>query len=133
MAKDSQSGNPVLGLVVLGALSFILYSCFSGGEESEADRSARLAKEAEDKRRGFHCLSAWDGSHRDFKNAVKDKMRDPDSFEHIETRVTPVDGSGNHIMFMEYRARNGFGGMNVGTAAGSFRNSDCGFTVLAIE
>lgn len=100
----------------------------------EAERHAREQQEREDeRRRGFHCLSAWDGSHRDFRHAVRDRMREPDSFEHIETRVAPVDEDGMHTIIMQYRARNGFGGMNVGTALGQYRNSDCSFTILSIE
>lgn len=94
---------------------------------------AVAAEEREERRKGFHCLSSWDGSHREFRNAVKDAMRDPDSFEHVETRVTPVDEDGWHILAMSYRARNGFGGMNVGTAIGRYANDDCRFAVTKIE
>jgi uncharacterized protein (DUF1684 family) len=101
---------------------------------TEAARIAREQREAEEERRsGFHCLSSWDGSHREFRNAVRDRMRDPDSFEHIETRVTPVDEDGMHTIIMQYRARNGFGGMNVGTALGQYRNAGCGFVILTVE
>lgn len=89
--------------------------------------------EAENRRSGFHCLSAWDGSHPAFKRAVRDQMREPKSFEHIETRVTAVDKNGYHKIFMSYRARNGFGGMNVGTATGVYASSGCAFQVLAVE
>ena len=35
---------------------------------------------------------------------------------------------------MQYRARNGFGGMNTGTATGTYRNSNCRqYTVLDVE
>lgn len=101
---------------------------------AEAERIAGEQQEADEERRaGFHCLSPWDGSHREFRNAVRDKMRDPDSFEHVETRVTPVDEDGMHAIIMQYRARNGFGGMNVGTALGQYRNAGCGFVILTIE
>jgi len=39
-------------------------------------------------------------------------MRDPDSFEHVETRIYGND-NGEHGLWMTFRARNGFGGMNV--------------------
>lgn len=100
-------------------------------------RAARAAREREQeaaaRRSGFHCLSSWDGSHRAFKNAVRDRMRDPDSFDHIETVVTPIDEDGMHLIAMQYRARNGFGGMNVGTALGQLRNSNCNVTILTID
>lgn len=96
-------------------------------------RKAAEAREAEEAKRrtGFHCLSAWDGSHRELVDALKTTLREPDSFEHIETRITPVDDNGNHVLMMNYRARNGFGGMNIGRLAAKVKNSDCSFEVLA--
>lgn len=102
-------------------------------EEAAQEAAARTAQEQERRRAGFHCLSAWDGAHREFTRTIRAAMRDPDSFEHIETRITPVSAEGTHQLVMSYRARNGFGGMNVGTASAVIRNSDCSFTVLSIE
>jgi len=134
MAKEKKKeGNPIVGLGILIVLGFILYSCVSGGSESPEDAAAKRLEERENKRKGFHCLSAWDGSHSEFKNAVKDRMRDPKSFEHVETRVTPVSDAGTHTIIMKYRAKNGFGGMNMGNAIGSYRNSDCKHTILSVE
>lgn len=130
---QKKEGNPIVGLLVLIVFGFLAYSCVSGGKESPEDRAARIAKEAMDQKMGFHCLSAWDGSLPEFKRKVKSLMRDPDSFEHIETRVTPVDASGEHMVFMKYRARNGFGGVNVSTAIGTFKNSDCSSTIISVE
>lgn len=101
--------------------------------ENLAEKEAELAEAAETKRKGFHCLSAWDGSHANFKREVKSMMREPDSFEHISTRVTPVSDAGTHTVLMEYRARNGFGGMNVGTARGVYKNLDCSHTVISVD
>lgn len=95
--------------------------------KATAEREAEAAK----RRTGFHCLSAWDGSHRELVSALKGSLRDPDSFEHIETRITPVDEKGNHVLMMKYRARNGFGGMNIGQLAASVKNSDCNFEIIA--
>ena len=99
----------------------------------EIDAIKEAANASEDERKGFHCLSSWDGSHAQFKRAVKSTMREPGSFEHVETRVTPVSQSGDHSVIMKYRARNGFGGMNVGTAIGTYKNSDCSFVVVSVE
>ena len=90
-------------------------------------------KAAEKRKAGFHCLSSWDGSHRDLVRALKLTLRDPDSFEHIETKITPVNSKGEHGLIMNYRARNGFGGMNVGSLLASVKNSDCSFTIIANE
>ncbi|MBK5923743.1 hypothetical protein CCR90_08095 [Rhodovulum sulfidophilum] len=104
-------------------------------ERAEQERiaaEAKAAAAAENRRKGFHCLSAWDGSHPAFKRIVKNSMRDPDSFEHVGTRVGPVTG-GWHEIRMVYRARNGFGGMNVGEAVGRYRNNDCAVEVISLE
>lgn len=96
-----------------------------------AEKAAAEAKEAEERKSGFHCLSAWDGSHRGIVDALKDDLRDPDSFQHVETRITPTDAKGNHMLMMRYRARNGFGGMNIGRLAAVVKDSDCSFEIVA--
>lgn len=101
--------------------------------EADAPSHRRgAAPDAETRRKGFHCLSAWDGSHPEFRRSVKSRMRNPKSFEHIETRAAPVSG-GRHTIIMTFRAENGFGGMTVGQAVGSYSNSDCSATILSIE
>lgn len=119
-------------VIVMIILGVSLYSC-SGGGESAQDESDRRAQEANDKRKGFHCLSSWDGSHAAFKRDVKNRMRDPSSFEHIETGVTSISSSNTHNVHMKYRAKNGFGGYVVGTATGVFNNSDCRHTVISLQ
>lgn len=94
----------------------------------EAEQQARA--ELENRRKGFHCLSPWDGSHSGVKDYVENRLRDPDSFEYVETRITPAR-NGKHTLFMTYRARNGFGGMNVENVVAEIDNSTCGATILA--
>ena len=96
-------------------------------EEAERIKEAeqKAEKEKEDRRKGFHCLSSWDGSHRAVKKAVEESARDPDSFEHIETRITPVDAEGNHKLVMRYRAANVFGGLSVGQVTATIDNQSC--------
>lgn len=104
-------------------------------ERRIADRWAAEQAEAEARLRlyGGHCLHPWDGSHLGFVVAVKAVLRDPDSFEHIATRTMPVDAAGKNVIFMDYRARNGFGGMIGATAVGSFDNATCDAVVEAVE
>jgi hypothetical protein len=100
--------------VLLGIITLFSVMVQPSQDEKDADRHA-----------GFHCLSSWDGSHRELVDLVRESLRDPSSFEHVETRVTPVDAKGEHRLVMKYRAKNGFGGTNLEMAYASYRNSDC--------
>ena len=99
-------------------------------KEAEAKRQLADAKR---RRQGLHCLSSWDGSHRGVERATKKRLRDPDSFEHIDTRIWPVNPSGAHELVMRYRAANGFGGMNTASARAIIDNSDCSATIKSIQ
>ena len=55
---------------------------------------------------------------------IKSVLNDPDSFEHDETEVTPVE-NGVHVFRMRYRATNGFGAVMRGIAIGTFAQDDC--------
>jgi hypothetical protein len=121
---NSQSQKFALGCIAVLGLLFFLAFCTGNGSKSTDSDSAQNAASIEEKRKGFHCLSAWDGSHRGFSEKVKAQLRDPSSFEHVETKVTP-EKAGSHGIVMRYRARNGFGGMNVGTAIGSYSHVTC--------
>ena len=98
-----------------------------------AAEAAKAEAEAAKRRSGFHCLSGWDGSHFAVKNYTEERMREPDSFDHIETRITPVDAEGYHLLIMTYRARNGFGGMSIGVTTAKIRSSDCRAIILSME
>ena len=119
-----------MGWVLIGG--FVFVACVDKSKPDPAVQAAKAAEQAENKRKGFHCLEP-DGSHFEVKKYVKKQMRDPESFEHIETRVVPVNDKGQHTLTMKYRARNGFGGMTVGSALAAFNNSDCAATVLSIK
>lgn len=86
----------------------------------------------DEERRGMHCLNNWDGSHWKMQAEIKRRLRDPDSFDHIETRIAPIDEVGNHSIFMKYRARNGFGGMNIQQAIGVVDNKECELQIVQI-
>jgi hypothetical protein len=61
---------------------------------------------------------------------VQESLREPDSFEHIDTRIGPAE-NGSHVLAMRYRARNGFGGMNVSKVYATVRSDDCSFQLIA--
>jgi hypothetical protein len=96
---------------------FVAWSILFGKSDGMPD--------SEKREKGFHCLSAFNGSSYLFNDAIKIRLRDPDSFEHVETRITSVGADGLHTIYTKFRAKNGFGGMNVSNAYGKVRNSDC--------
>jgi hypothetical protein len=51
------------------------------------------------------------------------------SFQHIETDIQP-EVNGKHSITMEYRARNGFGGMEVEEAEGTVDHETCEATLI---
>lgn len=111
-----------------------------GAAQRKADREAaalaekekEAAEETAEKAKGFHCLSPWDGSNRRTETQVKAMMRNPDSFEHVKTRIAPVK-DGKHALRMTYRAQNGFGGMNAATATASVHTISCDATVTSLK
>lgn len=62
----------------------------------------------EERRKKVHDqFSDWDGSHPGLTDLVKESMKDPDSYKHLETSF--VD-KGDHIyVIMEYSGNNSFG------------------------
>ncbi len=123
-----------LGLAVIGAIidpKPKTAPATSDAPPAPEEPDEEAIAEQQKRQKGFHCLSAWDGSHRELVRTLKNNLRDPDSFEHIETRISPVDDKGMHVLMMKYRARNGFGGMNIGSLAASVKNSDCSFEIIA--
>jgi len=59
-------------------------------------------------------LSAWDGSNTYLVKLVKENLNDPKSFEHVKTTFSD-NGTDSITIKMVYRAKNGFGGLVLGT------------------
>lgn len=83
------------------------------------------AMEGEPKDRQYACTAALDGSMSGFVRKVESSLRDPDSFEHIQSFATTVDHDGMQRVRMKFRARNGFGGVNVEMAEAVVQNAGC--------
>ena len=60
-------------------------------------------------------FSPWDGSVRSVEEAIKARLKDPDSYKHVETRFKD-SGVGNVTVFTQYRARNSFNALIPGIA-----------------
>lgn len=102
-------------------------------EKESAKAKAQANLDAERKRKGFHCLSSLTGIHRGVKRVVKENLRDPNSFDHIETKITPVDENEKHSLIMTYRAKNAFGGKAIGNAIAIINNSNCAANIISYE
>ena len=64
-------------------------------------------------------FSAWDGSHRSLEKSVKVSLKDPDSYQHVETSYIDKGSEGIDVV-MTYRAKNSFGGYVVNRAAATY-------------
>ena len=101
------------GLVVVGFLVMLIYGLFSGITDdlvSQTPKAPPVPKTAEELRveKISKSFSAWDGSHIRLSRWVKKRLKDPDSYEHIESRY---NDKGDHLVVsLQYRAKNGFGG-----------------------
>lgn len=95
-------------IVVLSLIVFTLYKIGENNktEESQVKPYIPLTKE----QKADSLLSGWDGSYRPLIKLVKEKMNDPESFEHVETRTGDYQDD-YFYMSMKYRGKNGFGGV----------------------
>lgn len=106
-----------------------LTACGDSAEVKAKKAEVAAAISAADKQAGFHCLSSWDGSHRGVENWLKKHLRDPDSYQHVETKISP-NKDGQHTLFTTYRAKNGFGGYVGGTVIATVDNETCQATII---
>ena len=58
-------------------------------------------------------------------------MRNPDSFEHVSSKVGTVE-DGTFGIIMTYRGTNGFGAVDTTVATGEVRASDCAAKVISV-
>jgi hypothetical protein len=110
----------IVGIVVL----LIVVAAMGGGSGSSRTQEPRDPR--------YACLSGWDGSHFEFKDYVRERMRNPRSFEHVETRITAPAG-GRQTVLMSFRAENGFGGMNNGVASAEIMHPSCTLIRSTVE
>ncbi len=123
----------ILAVVVGVPLTLSTCSRWRAENRLEAAQEARekAAKAAEKRQKGFHCLVPYLGYSPKVVEAVKLRLRDPDSFEHEETLITPV-AKGRHDFVMRYRAKNGFGGINRSMVLGTLDHDSCNVITLHI-
>ena len=102
---------------IFGVLvALVLIGYFTGGSDKKTASTPVEPK--------FKCLSAWDGSYPDLKRYTKKILKDPKSFEHDSTVITPIVND-EQAVYMTYRAKNSFGGVVVESIGAKIKNSDC--------
>lgn len=110
-------------LLVLGFANALLNPVSDQPQKAEA-----VADEPEQR----SCFSSLGGEARSFSRLVRDRLRNPSSFEHVQTQSTPGT-AGVMIATMKYRATNGFGAVDTAIATGEVRLSDCAARILTME
>ena len=84
---------------------------------------------SEEQRKGFHCLSDWDGNHNGLERIIRNEyLNDPGSMKTISTRIAPVNPSGEHYISMVFSAKNAFGGRVRHTVWAYISNKTCKVT-----
>lgn len=96
----------------------------TAAERAEADSLARLNKIGEDAKYAYIKAD----------RAIKNSLKDPDSYERIEERAGYVGTDGIYVScLVTYRAKNSFGGYNVEKALVSFDDKMEPISVKSIE
>jgi len=95
---------------------------------AERARVARKQGREEQIRRQFN---AWDGSHTAVERAIKAQMKNPDSYQHVETRFVDSGGE-NFMVFTKFRGTNSFNAVVPNTAVASV-SSEGRVVTLRIE
>ncbi len=107
-------GLLVLVLIVAAIIGGERNSVGTGSSEPSKPKTAAEIRQDKIERQ----FSAWDGSHRELERWVEANLKDPDSYEHIETKY---GDQGEYITVqMKFRAKNSFGGYVVNTAIGKY-------------
>lgn len=99
----------------------------NGIEQKALDQIAEHKKQMDQFEK--NCLSGWDGSHGELVKYVKDRMDDPRSFEHIETRFGINE---NYVgIVMTYKGKNGYKGTVTKSIRAKVNLNDC--SLVSVE
>ena len=75
-------------------------------ERTEAEEAEAIWLGLEARRKGWHCLSVFDGNHEGLEALIRERLNDPGSMQTIETWIAPVDAYGNHPIQLDFTAKN---------------------------
>lgn len=107
------------------------YGAIDGNSREATEYRSERAKTQEERRRGHHCLSAWDGNHEGFERLIRAELNDPGSMSTTRTVVGTLK-DGRHEIRLFFTAKNALGSRVQAIGVGSFRNSDCKATLRRI-
>jgi hypothetical protein len=102
-AVKKNSSNSFLNVILI-ILGIVLFMSILGGSNS---------KKSEPREKVFN--SSWDGSVYQAEMYLKDRLKDPSSYESINWGKVNKNPEGNYVTWVKYRAKNSFGGYNIGT------------------
>lgn len=121
--------NQIIGCALaIGVIALVVVNARSTGSR-EAGEGQPIA--ATDPNGG--CLIATLGNQSPtFAGLVRERLRNPDSFEHVRTEAGPVSG-GTFPVAMTYRGTNGFGTVDTKVATGEVRVVGCAARIITME
>ncbi|MCK4843318.1 MAG: hypothetical protein KAT04_15775 [Methylococcales bacterium] len=105
-----ETGRPGLTLAWL-AFGFIMGLLVVASPSSNPSSSSN-SQQSSVENKITSQFSSWNGEHRNLTKYIKYNMKDPGSYEHVETRFST--GS-DLIVITRYRGKNSFGAYNVDT------------------
>ncbi len=101
------------------------YCSHRSAESNRVAAQAEAVQKASDEaayqervRTGAVCEDGPNGLNTAFQMNVMRRLKDPDSFQHIGTVITPATKGDGYDALMRYRSKNSFGASVVGTAVG---------------
>ncbi len=98
-AKSNPLATAITACVIIAAIWVGCDQCSGGSEPpKELTRKERIEK----------LFSAWDGSQPEVVKWIKQHIKDPDSYKHIETRF--IDNTDRVGVITTFTATNSFGG-----------------------
>lgn len=112
----------IFGAAIIGAAIFLAPSMLPYFRESVPEQASNSTIGAA-RSATFDCASLWNGSVATVNRAIKTRLHDAGSFEHVETIYSVEDGE-KWAVFVRYRARNKFGAL-VQESALAVVHSDC--------
>ena len=113
----------VLGAVVVGACTGIVFACTNG--DSEEPKTVR--EQIED------CFNPWDGHLDALEDQVRPHLRDEGSMKTLRTTFGTVPDSYGYVRVrMEFQADNAFGGTDKLIAIGELDYESCDVSLLEL-